>query len=111
MKTDALDAATTEVAQAVKRIVREFDPEAEVILYGSRARGDAEPESDWDFAVITSYAMTSSEKRELYGAIYDYELNNNLIISPFVVPRSHWDSDLHRATFFHKNVDREGCRV
>ncbi|WP_461150872.1 nucleotidyltransferase domain-containing protein [Spirosoma pulveris] len=35
--------------QAVKKQVCEIDPQAEVWLFGSRARGDARPDSDWDF--------------------------------------------------------------
>jgi len=37
----------------VKCTVLELDPEAEVVLFGSRARGDARADSDWDFLVLT----------------------------------------------------------
>ncbi|WP_461102555.1 nucleotidyltransferase domain-containing protein [Spirosoma koreense] len=35
--------------QEVKRSVMAIDPNAEVWLFGSRARGDAREDSDWDF--------------------------------------------------------------
>jgi hypothetical protein len=38
-------------ADLLDRVVRYFDPEA-VILFGSRARGDAGPDSDFDLLVI-----------------------------------------------------------
>ena len=34
--------------QRIKQNVLEVDPQAEVWLYGSRARGTANEESDWD---------------------------------------------------------------
>ena len=36
----------------VKEAVWKIEPTAEVILYGSRARGDSTCESDWDFLVL-----------------------------------------------------------
>ena len=33
----------------VKQLIHQIEPEAEIILFGSRARGDAAPDSDWDF--------------------------------------------------------------
>lgn len=45
--------------------IREIDPSAEVILYGSRARGDAEPESDYDLLVLIDRDVTL-EKEDLF---------------------------------------------
>ncbi len=39
--------------QRIKQNVLEVDPQAEVWLYGSRARGTANEESDWDVLVLT----------------------------------------------------------
>jgi len=33
--------------EQIRRAVREVEPGAEIILYGSRSRGDAIAESDW----------------------------------------------------------------
>ncbi len=41
-----------DIAEAVKAAAREFDPTAEVTLFGSRARGDARSDSDYDFLVL-----------------------------------------------------------
>ena len=39
------------VLTAVSNIIVRFLPDARILLFGSRARGDAEPTSDFDFAI------------------------------------------------------------
>lgn len=41
-----------ELLEQVKQAVHEIEPGAEIILYGSRARSDAQAESDWDFLIL-----------------------------------------------------------
>jgi len=40
-----------EILKAIPKIVKKYLPDARVILYGSRARGDYKPNSDFDIAV------------------------------------------------------------
>lgn len=48
--------------QMVQVIVREANPEA-VILFGSRARGDAQPDSDVDFLVVEREPFSPQRSR------------------------------------------------
>ena len=41
----------TELEQAVQKVVKEYQPE-KIILFGSRARGEERPESDYDFIIV-----------------------------------------------------------
>ena len=43
--------ADSKINEAVRRIVKRFRPE-KIILFGSRARGDAQPDSDADLLVV-----------------------------------------------------------
>ncbi len=56
------DAAQKYLAAIVERIVTHFDPE-KVILFGSRARGDAQHDSDFDLLVVMSFAGSAREVR------------------------------------------------
>jgi hypothetical protein len=47
-----LDKSKDEVRKFLKRVKKEFDPDL-VILFGSRARGDAWKRSDYDFIVVS----------------------------------------------------------
>jgi uncharacterized protein len=44
---------TKELLQKAKAAVKDLEPEAELYLFGYRARGDANTDSDWDFLLIT----------------------------------------------------------
>lgn len=43
------------LAEIVRRLVAAVDPD-KIILFGSRARGDAQPESDYDLLIIKDTA-------------------------------------------------------
>ena len=45
--------STAQITKEIKQTVLGIDPTAEVILFGSRARGDFHEESDWDVLVLT----------------------------------------------------------
>jgi len=47
------------------RIIEKYHPE-QVWLYGSRARGDARPDSDWDLFIV---APDATDERELNPAV------------------------------------------
>ena len=49
------------IQSMVRRLVREFAPE-QVILFGSRARGDARPDSDVDLLIVTPVTGSKREK-------------------------------------------------
>jgi HEPN domain-containing protein len=64
MVAKALDrSADTVPASLLAAVVERFDP-IEVILFGSRGRGDAGPDSDWDLLVVVDdEGFTTRERR------------------------------------------------
>jgi predicted nucleotidyltransferase len=52
----------SEILTQIKSIVRSFFPEAEVILFGSRARGDNQMNSDYDLLIIVDDQQNNSER-------------------------------------------------
>ena len=51
-----------EVLDFIKKTARKYLPDADVMLFGSRARKDAGPESDFDILVITHLEIDPQRK-------------------------------------------------
>jgi predicted nucleotidyltransferase len=84
----ALDDYTAAVrAHYGKRLV-------DVLLFGSRARGDARPDSDADVAVVLSDGDWAfwDELMDLASLAYDVLLDHGLFIQPWPVSRSAWET-------------------
>ena len=70
-----------EIDRMVLMIVRKFHPER-IILFGSRARGDAGPDSDVDLLVVMPLEGSKREKQlELRLALYDYMMPVDVIVT------------------------------
>jgi len=87
-----------------------IDPKAEIILYGSRARGDERPDSDWDILVLTDYPVDLNEERKFRDNLYDLELETGEPFSVFVYSKNDWLTK-QRITPFYNNVTHEGVKI
>ncbi len=97
-----------ELLQRCKRAVRQVVPDADVILYGSRARGDADKDSDYDILIIVNGQVDMVLKEKILSNVYPLELETSAVLTLFTYNKQEWDSPLYRAMPLHKNVDREG---
>ena len=72
---------TGKIAQAAERL-HEARPEATIILFGSRARGDADEKSDTDFLVVLSSKPRSLRKEmlELANVIRPFRLFADVLV-------------------------------
>ena len=103
MMTDA------EFLAAVKQWVEEIDPQAEVWLFGSRARGDARPDSDWDFLVLTEKPVDRAFKYTVWDHLNDLELTAERVISTRVWNRGYWRGMM--VTDLYNNIREDGKRL
>ena len=94
----------------VKELVKATDPEAEVILFGSRARGDAREDSDWDILILTPKAVNLKVEQTFRHKLFELELEYGQAISTFVYSKADWNGK-HRATPFYHNVEEEGILI
>lgn len=100
--------ADVELLQRCKRAIRQVVPDADVILYGSRARGDADKYSDYDILIIVNGPVDMALKEKILSNVYPLELETGAVLTLFTYNKQKWDSPLYRAMPFHKNIDREG---
>lgn len=92
----------------LKDIITRHLPDAKVALYGSAARGTAEPDSDYDVLVLTHRKLTSSEERELDQDIYLLQLDKEVVLSVVMYTQEQWRNPVFRSSPYRENVIREG---
>lgn len=101
-------AADVGLLQRCKQAVREVVADAAVVLYGSRARGEAAVDSDYDLLVLVDRPVDVALRERLVSAVYPLELETGAVLTLAVYSRQQWDSPLYRAMPFRRNVEREG---
>ena len=97
---------TAQITKEIKQTVLGIDPTAEVILFGSRARGDFHEESDWDVLVLTDKEVDFIFKRKITDQLYPLQLKWHEIISTIVYNRNWWQK--LKPTEFYRQVTTGG---
>ena len=57
----------------VKNAVREIEMDAEILLYGSRAREDSIDQSDWDFLILLDGKVDDNRTDRIRHRLYEVE--------------------------------------
>lgn len=96
-----------QILAQVKHMVLEAEPTAQVVLFGSRARGDAHADSDWDIMVIVDSPKVSDQQFEkLNYNIWLKGLEMGQEINPVIYTRERWETKV--PSLFLHNVKKEG---
>jgi uncharacterized protein len=78
-----------------------------IVLFGSRARGDNRPESDWDVAVFLSGEVTPGDQRQVSAIGHDVMCETGALIQSVALPSERWQADDELA----RHIRHEGVRV
>lgn len=111
MTTRTFTEQETTLLHRIRETVRAIEPTAQIILYGSRARGDAEPDSDWDLLVLLEGDATDARVRQIRHRLYELEWETDTVLSTAVRSKDAWSSDYAQIVPFWQNVKREGISL
>jgi predicted nucleotidyltransferase len=64
------------ILKTIKSTVKFFLPDAKVLLFGSRARGDYSKDSDFDVLVITAQNLSETKKKNFRIKIHQALVNS-----------------------------------
>ncbi|MCK4630541.1 MAG: nucleotidyltransferase domain-containing protein [Bacteroidales bacterium] len=96
------------IIRLIKNKIMEQDPLAKVILYGSRARGEARNDSDWDILILLKGKKVSRKTEQSFRhQLLDLELEISQPISVFVRSEEEWES-IHSVTPLFHQIKIEG---
>ncbi|NPA91137.1 MAG: nucleotidyltransferase domain-containing protein [Chloroflexi bacterium] len=101
----------SKLLKRVKEAVLELAPKAEVILYGSRARGTAHRDSDWDFLILLPGLVSKELEMEIKDRLYDIELETDTVLTSIVRSKQVWLSKRYEVLPLRQEVEKDGIVV
>lgn len=86
-------------------------PGSEIILFGSRARGDARPDSDWDVLIVLNKdgRVTGDDIDNYSYPLREMGWDFDQDINTILYTRNQWKKESF--TPFYKNVEEDGIRL
>lgn len=108
------DPEALRVAKLFVDRIRPDYPVVRALLFGSRARGDARPDSDLDVALVLSGPKGRAVEvgPEMTGIGYDVVIESGIFISPFPIWEEDWrDPERHSNPWLIRAIQDEGVPV
>lgn len=78
-----------------------------VVLFGSRARGDAEPDSDMDVLVIVD-DLTEEKEDYISECAWEAGFERGIVVVPVVFSRNDWENGPERYSLLAEAIKSEG---
>ena len=95
----------------IKKLVLLQEPDAEIILYGSHARGDYRSDSDLDLLILLNKDDISlDDERRITHPLYKLELKTQQVISPLIRSKKKW-YEIYPNTALFINIKKEGILI
>lgn len=100
-----------EAIRKATRMLKEKFPVKEVILFGSKARGDSSEESDIDLLLLTSQPLHWKVRHAIIDALFDVEMKHDVVISIVVNTVYDWHEGICTVLPIHEEINREGVAI
>ncbi|MBC7651684.1 MAG: nucleotidyltransferase domain-containing protein [Deinococcales bacterium] len=100
----------TQILSQIKQSILAIDNNADVLLFGSRARGDFKEDSDWDILVLTENLVDNNLKRNISDNLFYLELDNAIAISTVIVNKKNWADNFKGYPLFFE-VKKDGFYI
>ena len=98
------------VIEKFKSAVLSVDESAEIVLFGSRARGDYNEESDYDFLILTNMEVNYLLQTKIHNEIYPIYLDDDVVLQSVVRNKIEWNG-LYSVTSFFESVKEDGFKI
>ncbi|MCD6116225.1 nucleotidyltransferase domain-containing protein [bacterium] len=95
----------------VKTAIQALVPDAEIVLYGSRATGTARSDSDWDFLILLPIPVDRILETKIKDCLYDIELETDTVLSSIIRSKQEWLSERYAVVPLRQQVESYGVAI
>ena len=106
-----MTALETTIIREFKALLSERLGRYSLVLFGSRARGDADEQSDMDLLVIIEQPEDYEILTFVYDCAYEAGLEHGILLNTVVVSRERWENSPERSSLLAEAVRRDGVPV
>lgn len=82
-----------------------------LILFGSRARGEADPDSDLDVLVVLDNQLTDSGRELISDCAWEAGFEHGIVVVPIVFARREWEEGPERYSLLSQAIQTEGIPI
>ena len=97
------------ILSKIKTRIGDVIPDAQIILFGSRAREDYHKGSDWDLLILTKLNVTRELKNKISDTLFETELETDQVLTGIVQNYNLW-KDYSNTPIF-KNISEDGIKL
>lgn len=98
------------IVEAVSVLKQHF-PIEQVILFGSKARGDDDEYSDIDLLLITSHKLHWKDEKAIVEFLFDVGMKYDVLFTPLPVYREEWNGGIFTEFPIYNEIIRDGASV
>ena len=100
----------SQIFENIRELKRQLLPDDRMILFGSQARGDDRPDSDWDILVLLDKDKITYEDENKYAYPFaEMGWDYGTYISVKVYTEEQWTKG--KMFPFYKNVEKDGIEI
>jgi uncharacterized protein len=103
----SLKAGDRQAIEEAATILRRDFPVAMVVLFGSKARGTADSESDIDLLILTNRILSTSERDAMVDSVFDLQLKWGVVISLLIASQEQWETGSYRVLPIRHEIERD----
>jgi DNA polymerase sigma len=106
-----MDAIEKTVLERFKALLLKRVGLHKLILFGSRARGNADPHSDMDVVVVLDEPSGEEQRDFVSNCAWEAGFQYGIVVVPVVFFRNEWENGPERHSLLIQAVSREGVSL
>jgi predicted nucleotidyltransferase len=95
----------------IAEVLRKHFTVEEIILFGSKSRGDDEKHSDIDLLIVTDQTLHWKDEKAIVELMFDTGMKYDVIFSPLFVSSEEWNKGIFTEFPVYKEIIRDGALV